>query len=225
MSSVLQMGYADKPEGYFDGARHDIVALMPPHRDARVLEIGCGNGANGVLAKREGKAGYYVGVELNQDAAREASEVLDLVHVGDAEVLDFDAFAPFDIVIMSEVLEHLVDPWALLARLRPVLKDGAKIFASSPNIANITVLRELLRGDFDYMDAGVMDRTHLRWFTPKTYAQMFEQVGFTTLSVTPIGGTSWKWKVVNLITGARWGHLAHRQMLYVGQHRVSALPG
>ena len=118
-------------------------------------------------------------------------------------------FAPasFDALIISEVLEHLVDPWAVLARLAPLVRSGGLIFASSPNISHHKVIRSLLRGRWDLADQGVMDRTHLRWFTPATYAGMFEGAGFVVEEVRPVRPFGWKPRLFNRLTGGRWQHL------------------
>jgi 2-polyprenyl-3-methyl-5-hydroxy-6-metoxy-1,4-benzoquinol methylase len=217
MSTYPQQAYADKPAEYFVGARQDIVDLMVANSMADILEIGCGSGATALIAKEQGKAGRYVGVEISPTAAVRARAVLDLVVEDDVEGLDFTTLGhEFDCVIMSEVLEHLLDPWNVVARVAAVSKPGAQIFASSPNIASRRVVISLLRGDFQYSDAGVMDRTHVRWFTPGTFRAMFEAAGYRTISVSPVSSPSAKVMLFNWLTGGRLQHLFTTQILYVG---------
>jgi 2-polyprenyl-3-methyl-5-hydroxy-6-metoxy-1,4-benzoquinol methylase len=169
--------YSMKVPSYFSGARADCVAALPYNREARILELGCGEGATGALALSEGKCGAYCGVELCQKAAEKANKKITEVVVGNVEE-HMLPWAPkhFDALIMSEVLEHLEDPWATLRRLRPLLKPNALVFASSPNVSHHRVIRMVIKGEWNLADLGVMDRTHLRWFTPKTYSTCSSRV-------------------------------------------------
>jgi len=87
-----------------------------------------------------------------------------------------------DCVIFSDVLEHTSDPWAVLRRWRSVLAPGGTLVVSLPNVAHKSVLRPLLRGRFDYADEGVLDRTHLRFFTRVTAIEMIEACGFEVIT-------------------------------------------
>lgn len=180
--------YALKDESYFSGARSDIVALMPDSDTARILEIGCGNGATGALAIREKKCGEYVGVEVFEPMAREAGKVLTKVHLGNIETMNLDYPADyFDCLVMSEVLEHLVKPHAVIAKVSKLLKPGACVYASSPNIAHWRIIAELVKGRFVYQNQGIMDESHVHWFTPSSFEQMFNDYGIVTRTLTPIG--------------------------------------
>jgi SAM-dependent methyltransferase len=118
----------------------------------------------------------------------------------------------FDVLVMSEVLEHLVDPWAALRKLRPLLKPGARVFASSPNAGHHSVIRMLLAGRWDLDDAGVMDRTHLRWFTPGAYRAMFESAGYEVVLVRPLRRLGMKGRMISTLSAGRAEHLLHRQI-------------
>lgn len=207
-STRSAIDYGRKDAAYFSGARRDLIAALPAHREAAILEIGCGTGATGALALAEGKAGRYVGVELFEDAADKARPVLSDVVVGDVEKIELP-FAPcsFDVLIMSEVLEHLVDPWAVLRRLAPLMRPGAVVLASSPNVSHWRVIAELLAGRFNLADQGVFDRTHMRWFTPSTYRAMFEQAGFRVERVGPLTPFSARTRAISRLTGGRLDHL------------------
>lgn len=218
MSTPIPLDYASKPPEYFDGSRADIVGQLPDNAVAEIIEIGCGNGSTGAIAKAQGKCARYVGVDVDEKAAAEAEKVLDSVAVGNVEQLDLGQLGGlFDAAILSEVLEHLVDPWALLSRLHSVMRPGALIFASSPNIANMGLIRQLLSNRFDYTPAGVMDRTHLRWFTSATYREMFESAGFETVSIGPLVPPSGKWRILAGLTGGVFTHLASSQIMYCGK--------
>lgn len=178
--------YRDKPAGYFDAARMAFVERLPHDPQAHLLEVGCGAGATGAAALAAGRCGRCTGVELAPRQAEAAQARLTTVIQGDVEdpavALPADTF---DALIASEVLEHLRDPWAALAKMAAALKPGAVALAGSPNAASRDVIDQLRRGRFDYAEAGVMDRTHLRWFTPATYAEMFQDAGFEVLAVWP----------------------------------------
>nr|HPG89590.1 class I SAM-dependent methyltransferase [Hyphomicrobium sp.] len=153
--------YAVKPASYFSNARADFVDRLPRDPTAQILEIGCGTGATGALALSEGCCARYVGVELFEAAASEAREVLSDVVTGDVETLEFNwQPAAFDAIILSEVLEHLVEPGATLRKLSRFVRPGGMLLASSPNIAHWRVIRELVMGRFQLADQGVFDRTH-----------------------------------------------------------------
>lgn len=214
--SALSAIYRDKPQSYFGNARHDIVAKLPV--GAAVLELGCGAGGTGKAAIAAGKASRYVGLELSETAAAVAREHLTEVLVGDVEVLDLSGLlGQFDALIISEVLEHLTDPWTTLARLATCLKPGAIIFASSPNVAHWKVIQALIQGRFAYQDKGVMDRTHLRWFTPASYRALVEGAGLEVVSLEPVTPLRPKAKVINSLTGGRFRHLFMTQMMIVAR--------
>jgi 2-polyprenyl-3-methyl-5-hydroxy-6-metoxy-1,4-benzoquinol methylase len=217
IASAGIIAYRAKGGAYFSGARPDILADLPGNRDAAILEIGCGHGATGALALAEGRCGTYCGVELFDDAAGIAAGHLTEVVTGDVEKIALPWPAQtFDVLILSEVLEHLVDPWAALARLRPLLKPGAKVFASSPNAAHYAIILMLVAGEWRLENAGPMDRTHLRWFTPRSYRRLFEGAGFIVDRVEALSPPGWKAKIFLGLTLGRSSHLVARQIMLRG---------
>ncbi|MDP1598232.1 bifunctional 2-polyprenyl-6-hydroxyphenol methylase/3-demethylubiquinol 3-O-methyltransferase UbiG [Phenylobacterium sp.] len=216
--SVVETAYQAKPVSYFANARRDIVALLETGPEAAILELGCGAGGTGRAVIAAGKCGRYVGIELNSAAAREAAQTLTEVVVGDVHDIALASYeTQFDALIISEVLEHLLDPWETLARLSVCLKPGGKIYASSPNVAHWQVIKELFLGRFRYTEVGIMDRTHLRWFTPDSYREMFEAAGLTVESVEPLVPPRWKARLAERITGGRFAHLFAAQIMLVGR--------
>ncbi|MGE5266400.1 MAG: class I SAM-dependent methyltransferase [Deltaproteobacteria bacterium] len=216
----LMSAYEGKATAYFTNARADFVRLLPRDPTARVLEIGCGNGATGALAMARGRAGRYVGVELIETQGRKARQVLSDVLIGDVEHMDFDwQPAEFDALILSEVLEHLLEPGLLLRRLHRFVRPGGMVLASSPNIAHWRVLRELVKGRFDLADQGVFDRTHLRWFTPATFAAMFEIAGFRIDHIRPVTPFSPRVEMISRLTSGRLDHLFMTQIAVQGTRR------
>ena len=165
--------------GYFDHARVELLDLFP-QPPTRLLDVGCGSGATGAAAKVRWPALETIGIEIVPEAAQRASAQLDRVIAGSAETLDLAAagITGVDGVILADVLEHLVDPWVFLERLRTVLAPAAMVVASIPNIANLWLLDELAAGRFVYASDGLLDSTHLRFFTRQSIAALFDGAGY-----------------------------------------------
>jgi SAM-dependent methyltransferase len=213
-ASPAEQLYAGRRAQYFAGARRPFVDVLPANPTGRILEIGCGNGDTSAYAKQSGKCAWACGVELCAEPATIARTKIDRVIVGDVESIDFGIpDASLDAVLMSEVLEHLVDPWAVVRRLHPLLRPGGVVVAGSPNVAHRSVVWGLLRGDFDYEPEGVMDRTHLRWFTPRTYRRMFEEAGFVVDAVEPASAPRLRSRIVNALTFGASRHLFMTQIV------------
>ncbi len=205
--------YEFKLPVYFSNPRIDFVERLPHDATARVLEVGCGTGATGAMTLAQGRAGYYAGIELFPSAAEDARRVLSEVVTGNVEACELPWNpATFDALILSEVLEHLVDPWTALEKLARVVRPGGLVLASSPNVSHWRVVRELLLGRFELADQGVFDRTHMRWFTPDTYAGMFERAGFSVVSVEPVTPFSDRTRILSSMTGGRFDHLFMTQI-------------
>ena len=219
-ADTFSVFYASKPASYFSNARADFVDRLPLDPAASILEVGCGTGATGALALSEGRAGHYAGVELFESAAEQAREVLSEVITGNVESLNFDwQPASFDALILSEVLEHLVEPGEVLKKLARYVRPGGMVLASSPNISHWRVVRELIRGRFQLADQGVFDRTHLRWFTPQSFAGMFEDAGFRVDDVGPVTAFSPRTELISRLSGGRFDHLFMTQIALQGSRR------
>ena len=216
----LSETYEKKAASYFSNARSDFVRLLPRDPSAAILELGCGTGATGALALARGRAGRYVGIELTEQAGSKAREVLTDVLVGDVERMDFNwQPASFDALILSEVLEHLVEPAKTLERLGRFVRPGGLVLASSPNIAYWRVLKEFAFGRFHLTDSGVFDRTHLRWFTPESFARMFREAGFAVDHTGPVTPFSQRVELISRLSSGRLDHLFITQICLQGHKR------
>jgi SAM-dependent methyltransferase len=188
---TLAESYAGKDTGYFGNARRDILPLIPAPVD-RVLELGCGDGTTLAMLKAEGRCRSTVGIELFPNAAQLARRVVDEVIEGDIETLTTLPLADgsADLILCLDVLEHLRDPWDVLRRLVPLLRPGGAVIASIPNVRHLKVILPLaLRGRWDYHPlGGILDRTHLRFFTRSTAIGLFEHAGLHVTQVAPTGG-------------------------------------
>ena len=165
------------PEGYYHNPRPEVVALVPTHC-RQVVDVGCGAGAVGQAIKAARPEVQVRGVEPAPSPAAMAKDVLDDVLHNTAEApLPADWPAP-DCVIFADVLEHMVDPWSTLKLWRKRMRPGGCVIASIPNVAHHSVIADLLRGRFEYQNAGILDRTHLRFFTHRTALELVTQAGF-----------------------------------------------
>lgn len=170
---------------YHAQARPEVVAMVPVTA-SRILDIGCGTGALGSRLKAE-RPVEVIGVEVDPVAAEAASRVLDCVHAGDIETLALPyAKGSFDGIILADILEHLRDPWGLLGRLSPLLSPDGRLIASLPNVRHWSVVRGLLEGDWTYLPAGILDRTHLRFFTRRSGQSLIESAGLCVIRTEPI---------------------------------------
>lgn len=177
MTSSAAAMEAITDESYYRQERLEMQALVPTAA-RRVLEVGCGAGTFGAALKARQGAEVW-GIEPSASAASRAESVLDRVLCCSIEsALDELPDGHFDWIVFNDVLEHLVDPEGALRALLPKLARGGGFVASIPNLRYYKVLRDLvLKGEFEYVEHGVLDRTHLRFFTPKSVARMWDRLG------------------------------------------------
>lgn len=162
---------------YFNGQRSDVADLVPDSC-TRVLDVGCGYGGLGRSLLARGKKQVW-GVEINSDASSHLDGVYEDHWIGDVEQFQLPVgFEDFDCIVFADVLEHLNDPWGTLARYLQWLKPGGYVVASIPNVRNIALLFNLIvRGRWRYEDSGLLDRTHLRFFTRREIMDLFSAAG------------------------------------------------
>ena len=179
--------YSNKQETYFSNARKDILPLMPAFAEV-ALEVGCGNGATLHYLKEQGFCRKTIGMEMHTAVADQAKEMLDEVIIGNAEILIKEQPKnSIDLILCLDVLEHTVEPWQFIDQAAQLLKPGGRIIASIPNIRTAVVLSKLLvKGTFDYHDgAGIMDRTHLRYFTRKSALALMNRAPMEVYKLLP----------------------------------------
>jgi len=192
-------GHGDRGFDYFHYTipRADLAALIP-EGTRRILDVGCGDGKTGPVLKERGFR-EIVGIELDPRAAEMATRSYDRVIVGNVEeeMLPFPR-GYFDCILYGDILEHLVDPWKVLRGHREFLADEGSIVCSIPNIRYYKILKSLvLKGRWDYRPLGILDRTHLRFFTLKTIEDMLRETGFEIRTVVKEGYCSGFIKMVN----------------------------
>jgi len=186
MSDVVEAYTYVKPQGYFSCPRGELVSLVP-RTASRVLDVGCGEGEFARSLRNEWQPSKLeiVGVELCETPARLAASILDRVIVGNIEQLELPYEDYFDCVIFADVLEHLIDPWKMMSRARRLLRRGGHVVTSIPNVQHWSVLAGLILGNWEYQDFGLMDTTHIRFFTRKSIKALFNSHGFEITHLTP----------------------------------------
>ncbi|PHV12479.1 glycosyltransferase [Chitinimonas sp. BJB300] len=167
--------------GYHDGRRPDLVEMFT-NDPKLLLDIGCSAGGTGFAFKQKYPEAKVWGVEINKSAAEKAATRLDKVLNGKFE--DFDMVAEgiepgtLDAVIIADVLEHMYNPWDVLTRLKPLLSPKGQIVTSIPNTRNVGLMEDLARGYWRYDAWGLLDITHIRFFTYKEIKRFFHETGY-----------------------------------------------
>ncbi len=150
-----------------------------------VLEVGCGSGNTLRYLKEQGARRTF-GIEVNSTVAKAATNHVDHLAVGDIESMEW-SFADrlFDCIILGDILEHLRDPWGVVKKLSESLPSGGQLVASLPNVRFYSVSIPLLfAGRWTYAEEGILDRTHLRFFTRRTAVELFLEAGFAIRKVS-----------------------------------------
>ena len=160
---------------------------QPREEAINVLEIGCGLGATLSRIKYLWPNSQVSGIEVVPEIAMIGSNCLDIVQ-GDVETMEISyKLNHFDYIIFGDVLEHLRNPETVLKKLCPYLKRNGSYLCSITNVMHISVVKELLQGRFEYQDAGILDRTHLRFFTLQSITQLMNRC---EMQISDINNTS-----------------------------------
>lgn len=178
----------DKPTTYFTHVRHDLIPYIPVLPEGKLLEVGCAAANTLCFIRSKNIAGEVYGTDLeNLPDSNQQNPLIHQFVPGDltAENLPFEKEF-FDVLICADILEHLPNPWKTLKYLSQFLKPGGTLITSMPNIRDFTVMYKLLiKGDFTYTSSGVLDKTHLRFFTQKTMEDLVREAGFEIEQVNP----------------------------------------
>jgi 2-polyprenyl-3-methyl-5-hydroxy-6-metoxy-1,4-benzoquinol methylase len=220
------LDYETKPVDYFSVERQEMLPFLPPNC-RRLLDVGCGAGVFGEMVK-QGREVEVWGVEPVASAAEKASARLDRVIIGD--------FCPqvglpegaFDCIVFNDVLEHMLEPEQALRYAKSLLSHNGCIVASIPNIRYLPILWHLAaRGEWNYGDCGVWDRTHVRFFTKSSIVAMFENEGYAVRSISGINsrqgipaasGRLWKtYEFLNLLFFRKFDDLKFQQFAVIAQ--------
>ncbi len=171
---------------YPDYANPELLDKIPLSAKT-VLDVGCAQGALGAAYLRRNPNARFLGIDIDEEAVSQAASRMSEVFCGDveAEPMPFDVPEGIDCIVYGDVLEHLRDPWSLVARHMNYLTPDATVLVCMPNVEHWSFVLRLLAGKFDYDDQGLFDRTHLRWFTPRTMGQLMADAGLQLSDVAP----------------------------------------
>ncbi|MFA5995839.1 MAG: class I SAM-dependent methyltransferase [Patescibacteria group bacterium] len=201
-----------KEDGYYSQFRSEMLAFMPSNTKT-LLDIGCSEGLFGAAAKEQLNVNTVWGVDIDEQSCSQARQHLDNVLCGDiTQLISKLPEAYFDCISCNDILEHLVDPFTLLLKLKKKLSPQGVIICSVPNVRYFFILKELLlHKQWRYTDAGILDKTHLRFFTKNSLKNMFETLGYSVLTIQGINPiTPWKFIWLKLLS---FGYLADTQYL------------
>lgn len=176
---MIENREAKVEKGYFGFMRTEMLAYIPENAN-RILEVGCGEGVFCNALKRNGREIW--GIDLDANSAAKAEKIINKVLVGSIDDL-IKTLPPsyFDCVIFNDVFEHLYTPWDTLLNLKKVLAPNAVVVSSIPNFryVNNLLLNIIWNKDFKYNpEGGIMDDTHIRFFTSRSIIRMYEEQGY-----------------------------------------------
>lgn len=192
-----------KSTEYYQCDRSEVLPFVP-EAVSKVLDVGCGAGVFAAAIKKTRNAEVW-GIEAVPEIAEKAKGLLDRVVVGDVEKDHLQLPSDyFDCIVFNDVLEHLAYPWDVLASMGNALRCDGCIVASIPNIRYYPILKALvLQKEWEYTSAGILDRTHFRFFTQRSIPDLFRESGYELVRMEGINpvGLSWKLKVVFKLLG------------------------
>lgn len=173
--------FKNKDDRYYNIEKSRMVPFFPQGPNV-VLDLGCATGRLGRKLRELNKACELVGVEIFEPAAEEAKKHYDALYLGDLECLTLPYKEYFDFVICGDILEHLRQPEEIVKKIHIWLKEGGILISSIPNIRYWRILRDLvIFGKWEYCEVGILDNTHLRFFTRQSFLKLLEKFNFSVI--------------------------------------------
>jgi 2-polyprenyl-3-methyl-5-hydroxy-6-metoxy-1,4-benzoquinol methylase len=220
--------YVHRYGNCYEGAREDLLQYVPLQA-GEILDIGCAKGYLGKKLKHRQDC-TVSGVELDGEFARIASDNIDHVIQGDIEdILQRQLLRAYDCIICGDVIEHLKNPWHVVEKLRNHLRKDGLFITSIPNIANWSIIYEMLHGRWDYVPLGILSGTHLRFFTKETFRELIENAGyriekaiFQDFDLPPRGAEFIK-TLMQIMPEANEGELKASEIVFVASNEMSSL--
>ncbi len=210
-----------KPDDYFALNRVDMIPFIPK-TVTKVIEFGCGEG-NFVLRLAKDFGAEAWGVEIEEEPSRIAATRLHKVIQKDA-LASIDDLPEnyFDVAVFNDVLEHLVDPQLVLSSLKSKIVPGGVVVASIPNVRFYRNFFDLVfKGNWNYEEFGILDRTHLRFFTKKSIRKLFEPAGYSIETIKGISRSrSFRPVLASILTLGAWSDIAFLQFAVVAKKQM-----
>lgn len=178
---------------YYSQIRLDLLPLID-RTYQHAIEFGCGEGLTLKYLQERRYVETTYGVEIHPHSVNVALNNLDHLWREDVNNFTIPLKIKFNLVLLPDILEHLVNPWVFLNNLHKFITQDSDIIVSLPNVQHFTILQNLLIGDWQYQDSGIMDRTHLHYFTLKSAQKMFQDTGYKIVKIKHNGGYLPKWK-------------------------------
>ena len=217
---TLERLYNTKDLQYFSMERNHLANLVPANTK-KVLDVGCGSGVLGKILKQTRNTEIVHGIEINEAAAKLAEKQLDRVFQ-----VNVEDWTPeiepgyYDAMVMGDVLEHLLDPWASLQKLATLVRPGGLFITSIPNVQCWRILAPLItKGEWNYADWGLLDKGHIRFFTRKTSTKLLEDSGFRITRVQrdlPLSSISGK---INALTFGLFQDFMTSHFIYLAEKK------
>ena len=203
-------------DSYYTQTKDFLLPLIPSGLE-KVLDSGCGSGYFGRRLLELGRAKELTGVEIFEGAAEAAREFYHTVHLGDVELMDLSYSGSFDLVVCGDILEHLKDPLHILRKAHSWLRDEGFIVCCLPNIRYWKISYKLIvKGDWEYESQGIMDQTHLRFFTARSFKRLLAQAGFLVEREDMRIASGPKQEMFNKITFGLFKEFLGYQMMFRG---------
>lgn len=209
----------------------DLLAVIP--EAARVVEVGCSRGALARAYKQRHPSSHVLGIEIDPTYAAAARSHCDEVRIGNVEELfrngSLSDLHPAQCWVFGDCLEHMQDPWQVLRLAKTYLSPDGCVCACIPNMQHWSIQLRLNTGKLEYADSGLLDRTHLRWFTRHTMVQLFESCGFQIASIQPRIFPHPQTQQASIVIGQIANHIGHDPQKAIHdalplQYVIKALP-
>lgn len=218
------MSYTNKPSAYFANIRRDLIQLIEPEqKGVKILEVGAGYGETLYYLKQSGVANEAVGIDIFEDVENpERYKSIDrfiFCNIENEEFPEYNNY--FDLILLPDVLEHLLEPQKILRQLRNYLKPEGRIIVSMPNIRHYSALKKIfINGDFGYEDSGIFDQTHVRFYCKKNMQDLLIDNGYSIVneesSIVNYQGKSMS-KVLNRISFGAFEAFLSYQYFFVAK--------
>ncbi|MGA2823362.1 MAG: class I SAM-dependent methyltransferase [Bacteroidales bacterium] len=207
---------------YYNRSSREEMLKYIPENAVKILEVGCGEGLFLRYIKENRNAETW-GIEMNNPAAENASRVADKVITGDFNLVYKDLPSNyFDCIVFNDVIEHLSNPWLTLKNTKLLLSKNGVVVSSIPNFRFIGNLTEIItKADFKYKEEGILDKTHLRFFTSKSLYRLFEECGYELICQEGLRPCkSWKEKLFIFLSFGFFKDMRYKQFANVARVKI-----